>query len=91
MEDLLGPARPPRMPLDLTGKLNEQQEGVERGELGQKELICCVFDDWIDGKSIGHDPLIYIRAGGLILVEDIFKTSSSSFPHRKHTKNRFGI
>ena len=28
MEDLLGPARPPRMPLNLTGKLNEQQEGL---------------------------------------------------------------
>ena len=28
VEDLLGPARPPRMPLNLSGKLNEQQEGL---------------------------------------------------------------
>ena len=28
VEDLLGPARPPRMPLNLAGKLNEQQEGL---------------------------------------------------------------
>jgi hypothetical protein len=28
MEDLLGPARPPRMPLNLARKLNEQQEGL---------------------------------------------------------------
>ena len=28
VEDLLGLARPPRMPLNLTGKLNEQQEGL---------------------------------------------------------------
>jgi hypothetical protein len=28
MEDLLGPARPPRMLLNLARKLNEQQEGL---------------------------------------------------------------
>ena len=28
VEDLLGPARPPRMPLNLAGKPNEQQEGL---------------------------------------------------------------
>jgi hypothetical protein len=26
VEDLLGPVRPPRMPLNLAGKLNEQRE-----------------------------------------------------------------
>jgi len=30
VEDLLGPARPPRMPLNLAGKLNEQQEGLKK-------------------------------------------------------------
>jgi hypothetical protein len=31
VEDLLGQARPPRMPLNLAGKLNEQQEGLREG------------------------------------------------------------
>ena len=31
MEDLLGPARPPRMPLNLVEKLNEQQEVLREG------------------------------------------------------------
>ena len=31
VEDLLGPARPPRMPLNLVGKLNEQQKGLREG------------------------------------------------------------
>ena len=31
VEDLLGLARPPRMPLNLAGKLNEQQEGLREG------------------------------------------------------------
>ena len=31
MDDLLEPARPPRMPLNLVGKLNEQQKGLREG------------------------------------------------------------
>ena len=31
VNDLLGPARPRRMPLNLAGKLNEQQEGLREG------------------------------------------------------------
>ena len=31
VEDLLGPARPPRMPLNLARKLNEWQEGLREG------------------------------------------------------------
>ena len=31
VEDLLGPARPPRRPLNLVGKLNEQQKGLREG------------------------------------------------------------
>ena len=49
----------------------------------------CFFYDWIDGSSIGHDPLIYI-GGGLILVGNIFKMRSPSFSRQKHTKNQFG-
>ena len=45
VEDLLGPARPPRMPMDLVERRHRTAGGVERGELRQKELICCIFDD----------------------------------------------
>ena len=31
VEDLLGPARPPRIPLNLAGKLNEEQKGLREG------------------------------------------------------------
>ena len=31
IEDLLGPARPPSMPLNLVEKLNEQQEVLREG------------------------------------------------------------
>jgi len=31
MEDLQGPSRPPRMPLNLARKLNKQQEGWREG------------------------------------------------------------
>jgi hypothetical protein len=62
--------------------------GAERGVKGQKELIDWFFDDWIDGNSIGHDPLIIIEGVGLILV-GISKTRSPSFPRQKYTKNRF--
>ena len=31
VNDLLGPARPRRMPLNLAGKLNEQQDGLREG------------------------------------------------------------
>jgi hypothetical protein len=30
-----------------------------------------LFDDWIDGNSIGHNPLIYIEGDGLIIVENL--------------------
>ena len=30
-EDLLGAAKPPRMPLNLVEKLNEQQKGLREG------------------------------------------------------------
>ena len=31
VEDLLGPARPPRMPTNLVERLAEQQEGLREG------------------------------------------------------------
>ena len=42
MEDLLGPARPPRMPLNLAGKLKEEQEGLKREirTKGVDRLVC---------------------------------------------------
>jgi len=41
VEDLLGPTRPPRMPMNLVERRHRTAGGVERGELGQKELINC--------------------------------------------------
>jgi hypothetical protein len=51
------------------------------------------FDDWIDGNSIGHDPLIYIEEGGLIPVENLSKAYFPSFPCPKTDleTNRFEI
>jgi hypothetical protein len=42
-----------------------------------------VFDDWIDGDSIGRDPLIYIEGSGLILVGNLSKAYFQSFPRPK--------
>jgi hypothetical protein len=41
VKDLLGPARQPRMPMNLVERCHRIAGGVERRELGQKELI-----DW---------------------------------------------
>jgi hypothetical protein len=30
---------------------------------GKRSRLICLYDDWIDGNSIGHDPLIYIEGG----------------------------
>jgi hypothetical protein len=60
VEDLLGLARLPRMPLNLVGKLIEQQETLREENYGKGVDMLC-FDDWIDGNSIGYDPLIYIE------------------------------
>ena len=38
------------------------------------------FVDWIDRYSIGRDPLIYREECGLIPLENIFHTQSTSFP-----------
>jgi hypothetical protein len=52
-------------------------EGEEKG--GKRSRLICLYDDWIDGNSIGHDPLIYIEGGGLIPVENLSKPYFSSF------------
>jgi hypothetical protein len=54
-------------------------EGEEK--IGKRSRLIYLYDDWIDGISIGHDPLIYIyRGGGLIPVENISKPYFLSFP-----------
>jgi hypothetical protein len=48
-------------------------EGEEKG--GKMNRLICLFDDWIDGNSIGHDPLIYIEGW--------------SYPSRKYLRALF--
>jgi hypothetical protein len=66
-------------------------EGEEKR--GKRSRLICLYDDWIDGNSIGHDPLIYIEEGGLILVGNLFKTYFLSFlrPKTDLETNRFEI
>ena len=59
MEDLLGLARPPRMPTNLAGRRAEQQERLEERVKRQKREVVDVFlFDSTDENSIGHVPLI---------------------------------
>jgi hypothetical protein len=38
----------------------DKQHGVgEEGKRVGVQVVDWFFDDWIDGNSIGHDPLIY--------------------------------
>jgi hypothetical protein len=53
-------------------------EGEEKR--GKMSRLICLYVDWIDGISIGHDPLIYIEGVGLIPVENLFKAYFPSFP-----------
>jgi hypothetical protein len=67
---------------------------VEREEKrGKMSRLICLYNDWIDGDSISHDPLIYIEGGGLISVENLSKAYFSSFPRPKTDleTNRFEI
>jgi hypothetical protein len=43
MEDLLGPARPPRMPTNLVERLAEQQGRGLRGEKGKIGVLVVVL------------------------------------------------
>ena len=47
-----------------------------------------MYDDWIDGISIGHDPLIYIEGGGLIPVGNLSKPYFLSFPRVWNSSDR---
>jgi hypothetical protein len=78
VEDLLGLASPPRKPTNLVDKFSVQQEGLREGNLGKGVDSFMFFDDWIDGISIGCDPLIY-RGGGLIPIENMSMLHSPSF------------
>jgi hypothetical protein len=41
---------------------------VEGEEIrGKRSRLICLYDDCIDGNSIGHDPLIYIE--GVVLSQ----------------------
>jgi hypothetical protein len=42
---------------------NIEVEGEEKR--GKRNRLIYLFDDWIDGNSIGHDPLIYIEGAVL--------------------------
>jgi hypothetical protein len=66
-------------------------EGEEK--MGKRSKLICLYDDWIDGNSIGHDPLIYIERGGLISVGNLSKAYFPSFPRPKTDLeiNRFEI
>jgi hypothetical protein len=47
------------------GMNNMEVEGEEKR--GKSSRLICLYDDWIDGKSISHDPLIYIE--GVVLSQ----------------------
>jgi hypothetical protein len=49
---------------------NMEVEGEEK--MGKRNRLICLYDDWIDENSIGHDPLIYKE--GVILSQ--YETSS---------------
>jgi hypothetical protein len=44
---------------------NIEVEGEEKK--GKRSRLICLYDDWIDGNSIGYDPLIYIE--GVVLYQ----------------------
>jgi hypothetical protein len=50
---------------------------------GKMSRLIYLYDDWIDGNSIGQDPLIYIAEGGLIPVGNLSEAYFSSFPRQK--------
>jgi hypothetical protein len=70
---------------------NMELEGEEKR--GKRSILIYLYDDWIDGNSIGHYPLIYIEEGGLIPVGNLSKAYFLSFPRPKTDLeiNRFEI
>jgi hypothetical protein len=72
-----GKPRAPSLVVDQ-GMNNMEVEGEEK--MCKMSRLICLYDDWIDENSIGHDPLIYIEEGGLILVGNLSKPYFLSFP-----------
>jgi hypothetical protein len=70
---------------------NMEVEGEEKR--GKRSRLICLYDNWIDENLIGHDPLIYIEGGGLILVGNLSEAYFSSFLRLKIDleTNRFEI
>jgi hypothetical protein len=54
---LVGKPRTSSLVVDQ-GMNNMEVKGEDKR--GKKSRLICLCDDWIDGNSIGHDPLIYI-------------------------------
>jgi hypothetical protein len=54
--------RAPSLVMDQ-GMNSMEVEGEEKR--GKRSRLVCLYVDWIDGNSIGHDPLIYIE--GVVL------------------------
>jgi hypothetical protein len=59
--------------------MNNMEVGREE-KRGKESRLICLYVDWIDGNSIGHDSLIYIERGGLISVGNLSKSYFLSFP-----------
>jgi hypothetical protein len=59
---LSGEPRAPSFVVDQ-GMNSMEVEGEEKRD--KRSRLICLYVDWIDGKSIGHDPLIYIE--GVVL------------------------
>jgi hypothetical protein len=47
------------------GMNSMEVEGEEK--IGKRSRFICLYNDWIDENSIGHDPLIYIE--GVVLSQ----------------------
>jgi hypothetical protein len=64
VEVILGLVRPLRAPSNLCRRCDEQQDREEQRD--KRDNRCILIDRMLD-TSIGHDSIIYI-GGGLILV-----------------------
>jgi hypothetical protein len=73
-------------------------EGEEKRD--KRSRLICLYDDWIDVNSIGHDPLIYIERRWSYPNRKPFQDLFSKFPMSKNRsrnksvrdlKVRFGI
>jgi hypothetical protein len=53
-----GEPRAPCLVVDQGMNIMEVEGDKKRGK---KSRLICLYVDWIDGNSIGHDPLLYIE------------------------------